>query len=139
MANINRINANGTDYTLAIPAMETVYWNADGVYMQDGQSIPIPKGIKNYQIGVWLHWAPYNSSTYTSQKYNNCFTFIPRNYVETRSGQGVACPISSVNSSGANETLCCKYVYVNNNTIAGNKKNNLESCKNWVLVGVYAI
>ena len=139
MASTNKINANGTDYTLAIPMMETIFWKEEGQYMRDNQSVPIPKGVKAYQVGLWLHWAPYDSSTYKSQKYNNCFTFIPRNFVTTRSGQGVAYPISTVNSTGENETVCCKYVYITNSTIIGNKKNDLGSCKKWVLIGVYAI
>ena len=110
--------------------------------MNGNQTANLSENVSNQAHGIVLVWSAYSNST--AQNFGWNYTFVPKAHVTNHPGAGVACPMADPDRIGM------KYVYVANDHITGNDRNDDEgnvsgtnnvkfSNKYWVLRYVYGV
>ena len=110
---------------------QTVLWS--GVYyMSAGQTVNLSQTISSQKTGIVLIFGAYSNGT--AQHYNHTCYFIPKTFINYWEGDGVMIPM------GGDEGVSgSKYVYVSDNKITGNAKNETTNNKKWVLTQVIGV
>lgn len=112
-----------------------------GLFLNGTQTIKLKESVSQQAHGIVLCWCAYLDGKL--QDYDNFYTFIPKNHVVTKSGQGVLTTMSSVKF----ERVGAKYVYVSDTQITGNEANAAHGTSNgvtfdnrqWVLDAVFGV
>lgn len=141
LATRGNINLNGAQRSNKYNA---VLWSggSGGYYMTSSQSVTLSENVSAQAHGIVLAWSAYSSST--AQNYGWNYTFIPKSHVNDHPGAGISCMLIDPDRIGM------KYVYVSNNKITGNDRNddngNVSGTNNvkfsnnyWVLRAVYGV
>lgn len=147
-SNITVGNSNGFLYLDGKQRSNTtnaILWSggSTGYYMIANQSVTLSENVSAQAHGIVLAWSAYSTSD-GAQNFGWNYTFVPKAHVTNHSGAGIACPMADPDRIGM------KYVYVSNNKITGNDRNDDEgnvpgtnnvkfNNKYWVLRAVYGV
>lgn len=146
-SNITIGNSNGFLYLNGKQRSNTAnaaLWSGGntGYYMISSQSVTLSENVSAQAHGIVLAWSAYTSEG--AQNFSWNYTFVPKAHVTNHPGAGICCPMSDPDRIGM------KYVYVSNNKITGNDRNddngNVSGTNNvkfsnnyWVLRAVYGV
>lgn len=107
------ISINGMEF-----GVNNILWS--GVYMMtSGQTAKLSEKISEQANGIVLVFSRYSSNT--AQNYHFTTHFIPKAQVSTHAGCG---HLFMMSSDGTFGLFAAKYLYINDNSIAGNDVND---------------
>lgn len=137
----DKINLNGDQRSNKYNA---TLWSggSSGYYMTSNQSVTLSENVSAQAHGIVLAWSAYANGA--AQNYSWNYTFVPKSHVNDYPGAGISCHMIDPDRIGM------KYVYVSNNKITGNDRNDDDgnvagtnnvkfSNKYWVLRAVYGV
>ena len=93
-----------------------------GYYMTDTHRISLSENVSAQPNGIVLVWSMYTNGNAENSAFN--YTFVPKQHITSFGGCGVSCFLTGYANSTGTNALGFKYVYVNNNSIVGNVRNN---------------
>jgi len=105
------------DKALPFGTTTKVLWSGV-LYMFSGQTAPLSENVSDQKNGIVLVWSAYSSGQ--AQNYDWNYQFVHKNHVAVASGAGICHVMSNANFA----KVGAKYVYVNNDNIAGNDYND---------------
>lgn len=122
---------------LGTTAPGTILWSG-ALFMTSGHNANLSHNISTCPSGVVLEWKPYSNNA--AQGWGGIHTFVSKQYPK---GQGLPVILATVNFG----VVGTKYVYINDNRIAGNDQNDDAGTANgikynnkyWVLTRVIAV
>lgn len=98
---------------------QNILWEDDeGYYMFGGQTINLSEKVSEQKNGIVLVWQGYTPGSGVQGYWMN-YTFVPKYQVAKRPSYGVSCFVGGINF----EATAVKYVYINDDSIAGNNNN----------------
>lgn len=141
MLSVNWTSTSESMATINFSGANSVLWSGAS-YMTAAQSARLSEPITAQLNGIVLAWSAYVDGA--AEDYDWVYTFIPKNHIFLYDGRGVQCGTFSTmqfNHVGA------KYVYVSDELITGNDRNNQTGSKSginydnkyWVLRYVYGV
>lgn len=98
-----------------------VLWSG-GYYMTDNHKISLSENVSAQPNGIVLVWSLYSNGAAENAGFN--YTFVPKQHITSFAGCGVSCFLTGYANSTGTSALGFKYVYVNNDSIVGNKNNS---------------
>ena len=103
-----------------------VLWSG-AIYMAiDGngntQRITLSENISAQPNGIVLVWSMYSNGAAENSAFN--YIFVPKQHITSFNGCGVSCDLKGYAISTGTNAYGFKYVYVNNDSIAGHANNN---------------
>lgn len=102
-----------------------ILWKG-AMYMTAGHKITLAEPISKQPSGIVLVFSRYDNGAAAEHNYNSFF--VSRLLVSEKAGVGSAFHMNTVNYS----MICTKYLYINNETIAGNDSNDDAGTSNGV-------
>lgn len=109
-----------------------VLWSG-GYYMTDTHKITLSENVSAQPNGIVLVWSLYSNGTAENAGFN--YIFIPKEHITSFAGCGVSCFLTGYANSTGTSALGFKYVYVNNDSIVGNKNNSYAGESNGLTLG----
>lgn len=104
-----------------------VLWSG-GYYMTDTHKIPLSENVSAQPNGIVLVWSLYSNGAAENAGFN--YIFVPKQHITSFSGCGISCFLTGYANSTGTSALGFKYVYVNNDSIVGNKNNSYAGDSN---------
>lgn len=104
-----------------------ILWSG-GYYMTDTHKITLSENVSAQPNGIVLVWSLYSNGAAENAGFN--YTFVPKQHITSFSGCGVSCFLTGYANSTGTSALGFKYVYVNNDSIVGNKNNSYAGDSN---------
>ena len=101
-----------------------------GYYMTDTHRISLSENVSAQPNGIILVWSMYTNGAAENSAFN--YTFVPKQHITSFGGCGVSCFLTGYANSTGTNALGFKYVYVNNDTIVGNVRNNYAGESNGI-------
>lgn len=89
-----------------------------GHYMSDTQTLYLSEPISKQQHGIIVVFQGFDPTNGQTRNYRFQHFFVPKKHVEDHPGKGICFPIMS------DHIFCVKYLYVSDESIAGNTRNN---------------
>lgn len=108
-------------------------------YMNDGQTLTIPKPLSQCKNGWMLEWSDYDEDTSTANNYNIVHTPIyKRNAVGNWTGNNMMVAVPNyVSTDGLTTAIVVKQLLIADSTITGHASNVLGDSKDVCLKAVY--
>ena len=101
------------------PANKVLWSDPSGAYMNSSQTFYLSERVSAQRNGIVLVWQAYIPGSGVQNYWMN-YTFVPKWQTAYKNGYGVSCFCGGINF----EQTCVKYVYVNDDSIAGNDNNS---------------
>lgn len=96
---------------------QSVLWSGTW-YMSDIQTANLSQSVTSQKNGIILVWSRYSGGTSHNDSWN--YMYVPKWHVQNFAGSGVGYQLSSGGGTGEIR----KYVYIDNNSIAGHAMND---------------
>lgn len=109
-----------------------VLWSG-GYYMTDTHKIPLSENVSAQPNGIVLVWSLYSNGAAENAGFN--YIFVPKQHITSFAGCGVSCFLTGYANATGTSALGFKYVYVNNDSIVGNKNNSYAGESNGLTLG----
>ncbi len=137
--NVNIRSKNGiaiTSPTAGLTARQygvnKVLWSG-GYYMTDTHKITLSETVSAQPNGIVLVWSLYSNGAAENAGFN--YIFVPKEHITSFAGCGVSCFLTGYANTTGTSALGFKYVYVNNDSIVGNKNNSYAGESNGLTLG----
>lgn len=104
-----------------------ILWSG-GYYMTDTHKISLSENVSAQPNGIVLVWSLYSNGAAENAGFN--YIFVPKQHITSFSGCGVSCFLTGYANSTGTSALGFKYVYVNNDSIVGNRNNSYAGDSN---------
>lgn len=98
-----------------------VLWSGT-YYMTDTHRITLSEAVSAQPNGIVLVWSLYSNGAAENAGFN--YIFVPKQHITSFTGCGVSCFLTGYANTTGTSAIGFKYVYVNNDSIAGNKNNS---------------
>lgn len=109
-----------------------VLWSGT-YYMTDTHKITLSEAVSAQPNGIVLVWSLYSNGAAENAGFN--YIFVPKEHITSFAGCGVSCFLTGYANATGTSALGFKYVYVNNDSIVGNKNNSYAGESNGLTLG----